>query len=113
MARKTSKTKTPAPNKTAAPEAAKESGVALKKSDLLDQIVARTNLKKRDVKPAVEGALPLMGDALRDGTELNLPPLGKLRVVKSKDLDGGASVVTLKLRTPKNASAAAQEASEE
>lgn len=113
MARKTSKTKTPAPKKTAAPEAAKESGAALKKSDLLDQIVARTNLKKRDVKPAVEAALALMGDALRDGTELNLPPLGKLRVVKSKDLDGGASVVTLKLRTPKNASAAAQEASEE
>ena len=113
MARKTSKTKSPAPKKTAAPEAAKESGVVLKKSDLLDQIVARTNLKKRDVKPAVEAALALMGDALRDGTELNLPPLGKLRVVKSKDLDGGASVVTLKLRTPKNASAAAQEASEE
>ena len=68
MARKTSKTKTPAPKKTAAPEAAKESGVALKKSDLLDQVVARTNLKKRDVKPAVEAALALMSDALRDGT---------------------------------------------
>lgn len=113
MARKTTKTETPAPKKTTAPEAAKESGATLKKSDLLDQIVARTNLKKRDVKPAVEAALALMGDALRDGNELNLPPLGKLRVVKSKDLDGGASVVTLKLRTPKNASAAAQEASDE
>jgi len=32
--------------------------------------------------------------------------LGKLRVVKSKSLDGGAAVVTLKLRTPKNAAVA-------
>jgi nucleoid DNA-binding protein len=113
MARKTSKTKTAARTNSAAPEAGQQGGASLKKPDLLDQIVARTNLKKRDVKPAIEAALVLMGDALREGTELNLPPLGKLRVVKSKDLDGGASVVTLKLRTPKNASVAVQEASEE
>ena len=34
--------------------------------------------------------------------ELNLPPMGKLRVVKSKDVGEGAKVLTLKLRTMKD-----------
>lgn len=78
----------------------------IKKPDLLDAIVTRTNLKKRDVKPTVEAALAVLVDALRDGMEVNVPPMGKLRVVKSKDLEGGAVVMTLKLRTPKNATVA-------
>lgn len=78
----------------------------MKKPELLDEVVLRTNLKKRDVKPTVEAALAVIGDALRDGAEINIPPLGKLRVVKSKALEGGAAVMTLKLRTPKNATQA-------
>ena len=88
------------------PEVLITENVMLKKPALLDAVVERTNLKKRDVKPAVEAALAVIGDALREGTVVNLPPLGKLRVVKSKSLDGGAAVVTLKLRTPKNAAVA-------
>ena len=113
MARKSTKSTTIAPQEKAASKTVEATVATLKKPDLLDQVVARTNLKKRDVKPAVEAALALMGDALRDGVELNLPPLGKVRVVKSKDLDGGATVVTLKLRTPKNASVAAHQVDEE
>ena len=79
----------------------------IKKPELLDEVVLRTGLKKRDVKPAVEAALSVLGDALRDGAEVNVPPLGKLRIVKSKDLEGGAAVMTLKLRTPKHATRAA------
>ena len=79
-------------------------GSQLKKPDLLEQVVARTNLKKRDVKPAVEAALSVISDALARGDEVVLPPLGKLRVVKAKDLSGGAQVLTLKLRMPKDAS---------
>ena len=79
----------------------------IKKPELLDEVVLRTGLKKRDVKPAVEAALSVLGDALRDGAEVNVPPLGKFRVVKSKELEGGAAVKTLKLRTPKHATRAA------
>ncbi|MEJ6402386.1 HU family DNA-binding protein [Yoonia sp. 2307UL14-13] len=75
-----------------------------KKPHLLEQVVARTNLKKRDVKPAVEASLAVLGEALARGDEVVLPPLGKLRVVKTKDLADGAQVMTLKLRTPKDAS---------
>lgn len=76
----------------------------LKKPELFEAVVTRTNLKKRDIKPAVEAALAVIADALRDGSELNLPPLGKLRIVKSKHVGDGACVMTLKLRTAKNAS---------
>jgi nucleoid DNA-binding protein len=113
MARKASKKTTqdrseiPQNSPVTAPEA------MVKKPELLDEIVTRTNLKKRDVKPAIEAALLILGDALNAGKELNLPPLGKVRVVKSKDLDGGARVLTVKLRTPKNASVAAQDSVDE
>ena len=118
MARKTTPTTSkkaaakPKADKVAAeakePKAKAASDAAtLKKPDLLDEVVKRTNLKKRDAKPAVEAAMAIIEEALRNGTELNLPPLGKLRMVKTKDLEGGATVMTLKLRTPKNASAGA------
>ena len=97
----------------AEPDTAKTEEAMLKKPELLDAVVARTNLKKRDVKPAVEAALAVLGDALRDEKVINLPPLGKLRLVKSKPLDGGASVMTLKLRTPKNATAVARDDSDD
>ena len=88
----------------AAPEASAASDV-LRKKDLFDQVVTRTALKKRDVKPAVEAALALIADSLQAGKEVNLPPLGKIRVVKTKEGNGGATVATLKLRSPRNASA--------
>ncbi|WP_342070683.1 HU family DNA-binding protein [Yoonia algicola] len=97
----------------AEPDTPKTDDAMLKKPELLDAVVARTNLKKRDVKPAVEAALAVLGDALRDEKVINLPPLGKLRLVKSKPLDGGATVMTLKLRTPKNATAAAKDDSDD
>lgn len=106
MVRKTKKTEAPTAVDVMAEPATSDAQV-MKKPELLDQVVARTNLKKRDVKPAVEAALAVILDALQNGSELNLPPLGKLRLVKTKDLEGGATVRTLKLRTPKHAAAAA------
>lgn len=98
---------TPSQTEPLIPDASEATPNLLKKPDLLDAVVARTNLKKRDVKPAVEAALAVIGDALRDGHDLALPPLGKVRLVRTKDLDGGAAVMTLKLRMAKNASVAA------
>lgn len=108
MARETTKNTAPADEEATEPENATAPENLMKKPELLDAVVARTNLKKRDVKPAVEAALAVIADALRDGSELNLPPLGKVRLVKTKELASGASVMTLKLRTPRDASLADQ-----
>ncbi len=113
MARKTTTPLNPATAAAevadAAPEAAPIVAELIKKPQLLDQVVTRTNLKKRDVKPAVEAALAVIREALQDGAELHLPPLGKVRLVKTKQLEGGAAVMTLKLRTPKHAAFAAKQ----
>lgn len=77
-------------------------GEMLKKGEFIDRVVARTDVKKRDAKPAIEAALAVLAEALSQGEELNLPPMGKLRVVKSKDLGEGVKVMTLKLRTMKD-----------
>lgn len=74
----------------------------VKKPEFLDRAIARTAVKKRDAKPAIEAALAELAALLADGNELNLPPLGKLKLIKSKDIGDGAKVMTLKLRTMKD-----------
>ncbi|WP_110549061.1 MULTISPECIES: HU family DNA-binding protein [Yoonia] len=76
----------------------------LKKPDLLDQLATRSGLKKRDAKLALDATLALIGEALARGDDLLLPPLGRVRVVKAKDLGAGAQLLTLKLRSGKDAS---------
>lgn len=86
----------------AAPAMAMPAGIVVKKAELIDRAVEQSGLKKRDVKPSVEAAMAVLAEALIKGEELNLPPLGKLRVVKCKDIKDGAKVLTLKLRTMKD-----------
>jgi nucleoid DNA-binding protein len=74
----------------------------VKKPEFLDRAIARTAVKKRDAKPAIEAALAELAALLAEGNELNLPPLGKLKLLKSKDIGDGAKVMTLKLRTMKD-----------
>ncbi len=73
----------------------------VKKGELIDRIVTRTGLKKRDVKPAVEAAFAEMIDVLLLGKSLKLPPVGKIKMMNAKDLDNGAQVLTIKIRTAK------------
>ena len=77
-------------------------GEMLNKAEFIDRAVERGDVKKRDAKPAIEAALAVLSEALMAGEELNLPPMGKMRVVKSKDIGDGARVLTLKLRTMKD-----------
>lgn len=71
--------------------AARQQGLKVK--DLIDAVAAATGGKKSDVRQAVEATLDAIGKALATGSDLNLPPLGKLRVAKSN-----GTVLTLKLR---------------
>ena len=88
--------------KLATPAVAVDASGLVKKPEFLERATEKTDVKKRDAKPAIEAALAVLAQALIDGEELNLPPLGKIRVVKSKDLGRGAKALTLKLRTMKD-----------
>ena len=96
----TAEAKAPTPRVVAKAEAA-PAGETLRKADFVDRVVEVCGVKKRDAKPAVEAALAELAKALIAGEELQLPPLGKLRVAKVRELDGGAKMLTLKLRTMK------------
>ncbi len=80
-----------------------EAGVAAapmlqtKIKDLVDRIAAATGQKPKDVRDVAVATLAELGKALDKGELLNLPPLGKIKVNRSRELDNGASL-TLKLR---------------
>lgn len=84
-----------------AKKAATPKGNTIKKSDFLDRIMAKGDMKKNHIKPGVEAALEVIAEALLAGEELHLPPLGKLKVQNMKEVGSGSKALTLKLRTPK------------
>ena len=72
----------------------------LRKKELFELVVARSGRKKKDVKPIVEAMLAVLGDALAEQREMQLPPLGKLKVQRGKELaDGRALVLKLRQKT--------------
>ncbi|MBV0914109.1 HU family DNA-binding protein [Anianabacter salinae] len=81
----------------AAPEDATADDTELKKPELIRRVVAASGLKKKDVKPVVEALLKELGDALSNGEAMNLQPLGKLQINRTKDKDNG-EVIIVKVR---------------
>jgi hypothetical protein len=77
-------------------------GEMMRKKELIDTVVERSGIKKKDAKPVVEAMLAVLGSAIADGRELNLQPFGKLKVNRSKDVPNG-KVMICKLRRSDNA----------
>jgi len=74
----------------------------LRKKELFDLVVARSGMKKKDVKPVVEAMLAVLGDAFAEQREMQLQPMGKLKIQRGKELpDGRALVVKLRQKTAK------------
>ncbi|CUH80352.1 HU family DNA-binding protein [Tropicibacter naphthalenivorans] len=71
----------------------------LKKRELIEMAVERSGVKKRDAKPAIEAVLAILGEALAEGRELNLQPLGKLKVTRMKKGDNG-QIINARVRQP-------------
>ncbi|QQA41176.1 HU family DNA-binding protein [Pelagovum pacificum] len=99
---KTTPTRKPAaaPKPTVVSDTPVVVGAELKKKDFIDRVVELSGGKKRDVKPAVEAALAVLGDAIESGEELNLPPLGKVKINREKDL-ANAKVFICRIRRSK------------
>jgi hypothetical protein len=81
------------PLKVVEKPAAAGKAVGFKLKDLVDQVATATGAKKPDAKKAVEATLAAISAALGAGSDLALPPLGKLRIAKT-----AGAVLTLKLR---------------
>lgn len=75
-------------------------GPTLKKREFIDRATERSGLKKKDVKPSIEAALAVLAEALEKGEELVLPPLGKIKIVRQKEMPNG-KVLTARIRLNK------------
>lgn len=78
-------------------EAPALSAPEMKKKELIEAVVARSGIKKKDAKPVVEAMLAILGEELGNGREMNLNPLGKVKINRIKKLAKGR-VVMCKLR---------------
>ena len=97
------KSRTKAPVKAAAVVAAvtpQVLGPELKKKELIDLVVEKSAIAKRDAKPVIEAMLAVLGDTIAEGREMNLQPLGKVKYNRIKEMDN-ARIVILKLRQNK------------
>jgi len=65
--------------------AAKVGRVQIRKKDFVDRAAERAGGKKTESRTAIDATLALLGELLLAGEELNLPPLGKLKVTRVKD----------------------------
>jgi len=69
----------------------------MRKKELIDLVVERSGIKKKDAKPVVEAMLAVLGETIGGGRELNLQPLGKLRINRSQERSNGR-IIICKLR---------------
>lgn len=89
-----------------------DTGTELKKKELVELVVERSGLKKKEAKPAVEAMLAILGEALAGGREINLQPLGKLKITRVKEL-GNGKVMTTRIRQSDQAAEGASGAENE
>jgi nucleoid DNA-binding protein len=83
----------------AAPEGKPALNLVMRKKRLLDLVVARSHVKKKFAKPVAEAVLEVMAEAMAAGEELNLPPLGKVKVQRQIE-QARAKVSVVRIRQP-------------
>lgn len=69
----------------------------LQKRQFLNAVAQRSGMRPAQIKDVVEATLAELGDAIASGQTLALPPLGRARVNRQKDLSG-SEVIILRLR---------------
>ncbi len=79
------------------PASAVVAGPMFKMKDIVDKASVKSGVNKKDTRAAVEAAVEAMFEALAAGAEMNLPPMGRMKVVKEKATPNG-KVLTVKVR---------------
>jgi len=75
----------------------------IKKKEIVEHVAGTTELNKRQAREALEASLSFMHANLKDGQELQIPPLGKVRVIIQNDgTSREKTVYRLILQKPKS-----------
>jgi hypothetical protein len=98
----TKTTKTEAPVEETAVLAKKPAAlkVQVKKRDFADKVTEASGVKKADAKLVIDATLAELATALAAKSEVVVPPLGRLKVTREKDIKGG-KVLLLRLQLDK------------
>ena len=101
-----SKATQPAATNPAPSAEAKVVGEVVKLKELVEAVSAASGAKKKEARELVEATLAALGAVLTSGKELNLPGLGRLKVVKTLEKANNGRILTAKIRMggDKNAS---------
>ncbi len=73
----------------------------LKKQELIAKVVERSEVAKKHAKPVIEAMLAVLGDALSEGRDLNLQPMGKIKRKRMKENEK-ARIIVANIRQPKS-----------
>jgi len=84
----------------------------MKKRELLNLVVERSGVRKKFAKPAVEAMMEILGEAIAEGRDLNLPPMGKIKQQRTKEASN-VRVTVAKIRQTKKAAPTARDGDEE
>jgi DNA-binding protein HU-alpha len=74
----------------------------MKKKELIEAVVERSGVRKKFAKPAMEAMMEILGEAIAEGRDLNLPPMGKIKHQRVKEASN-ARITVAKIRQSKNA----------
>jgi DNA-binding protein HU-alpha len=74
----------------------------LKKRELLELVLKKTDVKKKFAKPVVDAMIEVLGEAIAEGRSLNLQPMGKVLPQRTKDA-GKNRVIVARIRQSKEA----------
>lgn len=110
-AKKTATTAADAAGPAAVADDAAPAAPSLKKKEFIDRVTLASGAKKKDVKDIVEAVLTVLGDALAKGEELSLPPLGRAKIHRSREL-GAGSMIMIKLHRGSGKAGSGTEAKE-
>jgi DNA-binding protein HU-alpha len=72
----------------------------MKKRELLNLVVERSGVRKKFAKPTVEAMMEILGEAIAEGRDLNLPPMGKIKQQRTKEASN-VRVTVAKIRQGK------------
>lgn len=84
-----------------------KAGAPVKKKEFAERVAARSGLRRSDAKTALDAILAALAEALADGQELILPPLGRIKVTRDK-AGKNNRVLTVRVALPKPGDAAAK-----
>ena len=74
-----------------------ETARIVQKKEFVDRVIAASGATKAAARPLIDAVLDQLGLALAAGETLAIPPFGKARVSRHKDVRG-SEIITLRLR---------------